>query len=176
MSAPTLPPDTRLGPVHLRVGDLPRQLTFYQDVLGFALLAEDGATAALGTGGGRPLLILHDTPFASPPPVGTTGLFHVAFLMPSRADLGAMILRTREHGWVVQGYSDHNVSEAVYLTDAEGNGVELYADRSQAVWHTVGGSRTRPEHRNVFESSKRIRDPRDREGILCTTSVESHHR
>lgn len=139
MSPTSLPPDTRIGTVHLRVGDLRRQVSFYEDVLGFMLLAEDGATAALGTPGARPLLILHASPGAAPRPAGTTGLFHIAFLMPSRADLGAMVQRVRNAGWKFDGFADHNVSEAAYLADPEGNGIELYADRSRDVWHSVEG-------------------------------------
>lgn len=136
---PSTPPTTRIGTVHLRVGDLDRQVSFYEEVLGFTLLAEDGATAALGATDGRPLLVLHASPGAPPRPPGTTGLFHVAFLLPTRAHLGAMIQRVRAAPWSFDGFADHNVSEAAYLTDPEGNGLELYADRARDVWYSVEG-------------------------------------
>ncbi len=139
MTLPLLPQDTRIGTVQMRVGDLDREASFYEDVIGFALLAEDGATAAMGNEDGVPLLILHGAPGAPRRPPGTTGLFHVAFRLPSRAGLGAMIRRVRERGWGFDGFADHNVSEAAYLTDPEGNGLELYWDRARDVWHSVEG-------------------------------------
>jgi len=140
MNRTTLPPDTRIGTVHLRVGDLAAQVAFYEEVLGFFLLAEDGATAAMGTADGSPpLLVLHGEPGAPSREPGTTGLFHVAFRVPTRADLGAMVLRIRAHRRTIDGFADHNVSEAVYLTDPEGNGLEFYVDRARDVWHSVDG-------------------------------------
>lgn len=139
MAPPPLPSDTRIGSVHLRVADLERQVAFYQDVLGLTLLAEDGATAALGTARGLPLVILHESPGAPPPAAGAPGLFHMAFLMPDRMALGAMMQRVGARGHRFDGFGDHNVSEAAYLRDPEGNGIELYADRSRDVWRTVDG-------------------------------------
>lgn len=129
-----------MGTVHLRVRDVAAMTSFYEDVLGFQVLAEDGATTALAAVPGRPLLVLHAAPGASPPEKDSAGLYHVAFLLPSRADLGAMIRRAREAGVSFDGFADHNVSEAVYLKDPEGNGLEFYADRDPAVWHAVDGS------------------------------------
>ncbi len=139
MSQARLPPDTHIGAVHLRVRDLHKQIAFYEDVLGLQLLAEDGAVGALGTANGKPLVVLHGDPTAPRRPAGTTGLFHVALLVPTRADLGAMIKRVQNAGYPFDGFADHNVSEAAYLTDPEGNGVELYADRPREVWHGVDG-------------------------------------
>ncbi len=158
LSLPTLPPDTHLGTVQLRVGDLEREISFYQDVLGFAVLAEDGATAALGGADGLPLLILHGAPGAPRRPPGTTGLFHVAFRFSGRADLAAMISRVRERGWGFDGFADHNVSEAAYLTDPEGNGLELYCDRARTVWHSVEGP--------IFMTT----EPLDLAGLLLASS------
>ena len=139
MSPPRLPPGTHIGAVNLRVRDLQREVAFYEEVLGFRLLAEDGATAALGTAEGMPLVVLHGEPGAPPRPAGTTGLFHFALLLPTRADLGALVKRVQNAGHAFDGFADHNVSEAAYLTDPEGNGVELYADRPRSVWHGVDG-------------------------------------
>lgn len=139
MSAAPLPPDTRLGRIRLRVSDLARAVQFYSEVLGFTVVADDGGTAVLGTGPDEALLILHSAPGAPPRPPGTTGLFHMAFLMPDRVALGAMIRRVRDAGVTFEGFADHNVSEAAYLTDPDGNGIELYADRVRDVWHSVEG-------------------------------------
>lgn len=139
MSQPRLPPDTHLGAVHLRVSDLENQIAFCEDVLGLQLLAEDGAIGALGTAEGKPLVVLHGDPVAPRRPAGTTGLYHFALLLPGRAQLGAMILRVQHAGYPFDGFADHNVSEAAYLTDPEGNGVELYTDRPREVWHGVDG-------------------------------------
>ncbi|HSM60394.1 MAG TPA: VOC family protein [Longimicrobiales bacterium] len=136
---PSLPPETRLGAVHLRVADLEGVTRWYEDALGFTVLAEDAATAALGVEDGPPLLVLHGAPNAPVPPPGATGLYHVAFLLPSRPALAATIVRAREAGVPFTGFADHNVSEAAYLNDPEGNGLELYADRDRSVWRMSDG-------------------------------------
>ena len=135
-----LPPEAHLGRVRLRVADLQRCVEFYSDVLGFSVVADDGGTAVLGTGDGQALLMLHSAPGAERAPPGTTGLFHMAFQLPDRRELGAMIRRVRDQGHSFEGFADHNVSEAAYLPDPEGNGIELYADRAPEVWRSVEGS------------------------------------
>jgi len=126
--------------VNLRVRDLQGEVAFYEEVLGFRLLAEDGATGALGTAEGVPLVVLHGEPGAPRRPAGTTGLFHFALLMPTRADLAALVKRVQHAGHSFDGFADHNVSEAAYLTDPEGNGIELYADRPREMWRGVDGA------------------------------------
>jgi catechol 2,3-dioxygenase len=139
MAPATLPPDTRIGAVRLRVRDLPAAVRFYRDVLGFNVAAADGGSASLGTEGGSPLLTLLSRPDAPARPDGSTGLFHVAFLLPGRDDLGAMIRRVDNGGIAFDGFADHHVSEAAYLRDPEGNGLELYADRPREGWQGPGG-------------------------------------
>lgn len=139
MAAVTLPPDTHLGRVRLRVAGLASAVDFYSGVLGFTVLEEDGTTALLGTSSGEVLLELHCVQGAPLRPPGTTGLFHVAFLLPRRTDLGAMIHRVRDAGVPFEGFADHNVSEAAYLSDPAGNGIELCADRSRDAWGSPGG-------------------------------------
>jgi len=139
MERPTLPAHTHIGTVHLRVRDLEGLVAFYQDVLGFAVLGEDDVTAALGPDEGRHLLTLEGSPSATVPSEASTGLYHVAFLLPSRAALGAMLIRVREVGYAFQGFADHAVSEALYLADPEGNGIELYADRPRDIWRWDAG-------------------------------------
>ncbi len=139
MDRPTLPARTRIGAVHLRVKDLERLVAFYQDVLGFTVVGEDDVTATLGPDEGPHLLTLEASPGAPPPPEPGTGLYHVAYLMPSRAALGAMLIRVREADYAFQGFADHAVSEALYLADPEGNGIELYADRPRHAWRWDDG-------------------------------------
>ncbi len=139
MERPTLPGDTHIGGVHLRVKDLDGLVAFYQEVLGFAVLGEDDVTAALGPDEANPLLTLEASSGASIPPDRCTGLFHTAFLLPSRAALGGMLIRVREMGYAFQGFADHAVSEALYLADPEGNGIELYADRPRDEWRWDAG-------------------------------------
>lgn len=126
-----------VGHVHLRVSDIDRSIAFYRDILGFALNQRMGNGAAfLGAGGYHHHIGLNtwDSAGATPPPAGHTGLYHAAFLYPDRASLGAVIQRVLDAGIALDGAADHGVSEAVYLRDPDGNGVELYRDRAQADW------------------------------------------
>jgi len=122
------------GPVTLDVADLDRVATFYRDALGLQERAADDRTVRLGTAD-RDLVALHHAPDAAPAPQAA-GLFHVAILYPSRADLADAIVRLGQHGVRLDGASDHLVSEAVYLRDPEGNGIELYRDRERDEWRT----------------------------------------
>lgn len=122
------------GPVTLDVGDLDALATFYRDALGLQERAADDRTVRLGTAD-RDLVVLHHAPDAVPAPQAA-GLFHVAILYPSRADLADAIVRAGQHGVRLDGASDHLVSEAVYLRDPEGNGIELYRDRERDEWRT----------------------------------------
>lgn len=134
---PTAPAATRIGHVHLRVADLDRAIAFYSGVLGFAVQQRYGTQAAfLGAGGYHHHIGLNtwDSAGGTPPPPGHTGLYHTAFLFPDRASLGAAIKRVVEAGIGLTGAADHGVSEAVYLDDPDGNGVELYRDRAEADW------------------------------------------
>lgn len=131
------PPATRIGHVHLKVADLDRALRFYRDVLGFEMTQRYGAQAAfLSAGGYHHHIGLNtwDSAGATPPPPGHTGLYHTAFLYPDRASLGAVLARVLAAGFALDGAADHGVSEAVYLRDPDGNGVELYRDRAEADW------------------------------------------
>jgi catechol 2,3-dioxygenase len=130
----TLPPDTHIGSVHLTVRDLEQQRLFYERALGLEVLQSDGLTLRLGPPGGPVILELTGDPDASWRPHGTTGLFHFAVLVPTRADLAQALRRVAESGWRFTGASDHLVSEALYLNDPEGNGIEIYRDRSRDEW------------------------------------------
>ena len=120
------------GSVTLNVVDLDALATFYRDALGLQERAADGQSVRLGTAD-RDLVVLRHTPDATPAPQAA-GLFHVAILYPSRADLADAIVRASQNGARLDGASDHLVSEAVYLRDPEGNGIELYRDRERDEW------------------------------------------
>jgi catechol 2,3-dioxygenase len=131
-------PDTGIGLVTLRVANLDRSLSFYEGVLGFRRIELTAGKATLGTQDGTPLLGLQELPGASPQPFRSTGLYHVAILLPSRADLGRILLRLAEAGIEI-GQADHLVSEALYLSDPDGNGLEIYRDRPRASWRRENG-------------------------------------
>ena len=126
-----------MGHVHLKVADLERALGFYRDVLGFELTQRFGSSAAfLSAGGYHHHIGLNtwESDGGQPPPSGTTGLYHLAILYPTRAQLGDALRRLQKAGIPLEGASDHGVSEALYLRDPDGNGVELYWDRPQEEW------------------------------------------
>lgn len=162
-----LPDDAGIGRVRLRVGDLGRALDFYRDLLGLRVSREDGAKVTLAAGetpdtkgqdaAPRELLVLEERPGISHRPQRpvTTGLYHVALLVPSRRALGRAILRLRQAGYPLRGMSDHAVSESLYLDDPDGNGLEIYADRPRQTWPVSDG---------VIQMTV---DPMDLEGVVA---------
>ena len=137
MSEYTIPAGTTIGHVHLKVSDLDRAEAFYRDVLGFAVQTRyDESASFLSAGGYHHHIGLNiwQSRGGSPPPPGTTGLFHLAVLYPTRGDLARAVKRLVEHGVAIDGASDHGVSEAIYLCDPDGNGIELYRDRPKDEW------------------------------------------
>lgn len=130
-------PQTRIGHVHLKVADLDRALRFYRDVLGFELTQRYGSQAAFLSAGGYHHHIGLNTwqsQGGAPPAPGTTGLYHLAILYPTRAELADVLQRLIDVGIELDGASDHGVSEALYLRDPDNNGVELYWDRPKDQW------------------------------------------
>jgi catechol 2,3-dioxygenase len=141
---PPLDPGVRIGHVHLKVANLERALRFYCDVLGFELTQRYGQQAAFVSAGGYHHHIglnTWESLDGPPPPPGTTGLFHLAILYPSRMALADALRRLLAAGVPLDGASDHGVSEALYLRDPDGNGLELYWDRTPGSWPrtTTGG-------------------------------------
>lgn len=134
--AASIAPGTVIGAVHLVVRDLERSLAFYQDRLGFRVLDRDGDTARLGADRSS-LLVLAERRDA-PRVTGTTGLYHFAVLVPSRVALGQVLSHLLATRTPMRGASDHGVSEALYLDDPEGNGIEIYRDRPRAEWPREG--------------------------------------
>lgn len=136
MAAP-IAPGTRIGHVHLKVADLDRAIGFYSGVLGFEITQRYGSQAAfLSAGGYHHHIGLNtwESRGGTPPAPGHTGLYHTAILYPTRRDLADALRRLVEAGVELDGASDHGVSEALYLRDPDGNGVELYHDRPEAEW------------------------------------------
>jgi len=141
--------------VTLTVADLDAQAAFYRDAIGLRELRREGNVAELGApGGDAPLVVLVGDPAAPLRPARTTGLFHLALLVPSRAELARSIHRVTAAGWRFTGASDHLVSEALYLDDPEGNGIEIYRDRDREEWSYAG------------EELKMATLPLDIEGVL----------
>jgi catechol 2,3-dioxygenase len=129
-----LPPDTALGPVQLTVADLGGVAAFYERVVGLRTLERDGEVAKLGPAGGAALLELVGRADAPPRASRASGLFHLAVLLPERAELARALRRIVAAGWPLGGASEHLVSEALYIADPEGNGIELYRDRPREEW------------------------------------------
>jgi len=133
----TVPPQTRIGHVHLKVADLERSLKFYRDLLGFEVQQMFGDSAAFISAGGYHHHIGLNTWHsrnAGPAPVNAVGLYHTAILYPTRKDLAIVLKRLNEAGYPLTGASDHGVSEAIYLDDPDRNGVELYWDKPMELW------------------------------------------
>lgn len=132
-----VPGETRIGHVHLKVADLTRALAFYCDLLGFELTTMYGDQAAfISAGGYHHHIGLNTWHSKGAPPAKSegVGLYHTAIVYPTRKDLAAIFVRLRENGYPFTGASDHGVSEALYLNDPDGNGVELYWDRPRERW------------------------------------------
>ena len=138
LTSTSIHPDTYIGPVTLRVANLDRSLRFYEGVLGFRRIEHTAGTAILGAQDGSPLLELRELPGAPPQPLRSTGLYHVAILLPQRADLGQALLRMAAAGLEI-GQADHLVSEALYISDPDDNGLEIYRDRPRESWHFQNG-------------------------------------
>ena len=137
MNANSIDPRVRIGHVHLKVADLDQALKFYCGVLGFELQQRMGSQAAFISAGGYHHHIglnTWESKGGSPPAPGTTGLYHVAILYPTRALLADALRRVLAAGIELEGASDHGVSEAIYLRDPDNNGVELYWDRPRDQW------------------------------------------
>ena len=158
-------PGARIGAVHLTVADLGRLVSFYEARLGLTVRRRDSRTAWLGAGGagGADLLVLHESPTARRVP-GTTGLYHFAVLVPTRRALARSLRRLVDTSTTLQGVADHGVSEALYLGDPEGNGIEIYRDRPRADWPVVAGQ------------LKMGTDPLDLDGLLSELEAEGDAR
>ena len=132
-----IPASTRIGHVHLKVADIPRSLKFYQELLGFQIEQRYGTEAVFISAGGYHHHIGLNTWHSKngpPAPLRAAGLYHTAIVYPTRKDLAVILKRLLDAGYPLTGMSDHGVSEAIYLNDPDGNGVELYWDRPKESW------------------------------------------
>ncbi len=139
----SLPAETRIGHIHLKVADLDRAVSFYRDALGFDLVTRFGEQAAfLSAGGYHHHIGLNtwESKGGSPPPFGSTGLYHFAINYPTRRDLAAALRRLLDTGWGIDGASDHGTHEAIYLHDPDLNGIELAWDRAREEWLQPDGT------------------------------------
>src|SRR5947207_7623671 len=137
-TATSIHPGTNIGLVTLRVADLERSRRFYEGILAFQPIEQESGKVVLGDQDKQPLLELIEVPGAAPQPRRATGLYHVAILFPTRADLGRELVRVARAG-VQVGQGDHLVSEALYISDPDDNGLELYRDRPRSEWHWING-------------------------------------
>jgi catechol 2,3-dioxygenase len=165
MAGAPIHPRVRIGHVHLKVSDIERALGFYCGVLGFDLVQRMGDAAAFVSAGGYHhhlgLNTWHSRG-AGPPPREATGLYHVAILYPDRRELGGALRRVLRAGIRLDGAADHGVSEALYLRDPDGNGIELYRDRPEAEWPRDRDGRLRM-----------VNDPLDVEALLAEAPEEA---
>lgn len=156
-----LHPATRMGAATLAVANLAQSVAFYQNIIGLQRLdAGTDEKASLGVGN-TPILHLQEIPGAQPQPERSTGLYHAAILVPSRPDLGRFLLNLARTQYPVGGFGDHLVSEAIYLSDPDGNGLEVYRDRPRSEWQWQGSQ------------VKMATDPVDVEGIVATVENPS---
>jgi catechol 2,3-dioxygenase len=155
MTDQSIPAGTRIGHVHLKVSDLDRAVGFYRDTLGFDVMAALPTAAFLSAGGYHHHVALNvwESRGGSPPPPQSTGLYHFAINYPERKDLAAALKRLLDHGWGIDGASDHGTHEAIYLHDPDFNGLELAWDRDRSEW---------PSYDDVLN----MRKPLDFESLL----------
>ncbi len=159
----TAHPDMRIGHVHLKVADLDRAIAFYSDVIGLEVMQRFGTQAAFLSAGGYHHHIGLNTweSLGGPrPPRNATGLYHTAFLYPDRAALAVAYRRVLDHGVRLDGAADHGVSEALYFSDPDGNGIELYRDRAPEDWP-----------RDATGALRMVNDRLDLDALLAETQV-----
>lgn len=171
-----LPEGTYIGYAHLQVSDLGRALAFYRDLLGFREIEGEGSTVLLSaTGSPPPRLVLTERRGARPKPPRTTGLYHVAIRLPTRRDLARVFQRLLAHEWPFHGFSDHGVSEALYLPDPDGNGLEIYRDRPRAQWPWQAGRLAMVTKPLDVEGLLREATPEPWEGLPPGTDIGHIH-
>jgi catechol 2,3-dioxygenase len=167
-----LPPETRMGAVHLTVADLDRSLAYYETQIGLRVHARDDGRAQLGTGG-EDLLVLTEEPRARPAD-GYSGLFHFALLVPERIELARWLAHAARDRVPLSGLSDHYVSEAIYLRDPDHHGIEIYADRPRELWEGHVGMRLTTEPLDTSDLLSTLDDPAAPFDGLAAGTVMGH--
>lgn len=170
-----LPDATHIDSAHFRVISLDRALAFYRDILGFTVVEQDGATVALAAASDEPIIVrLTEHPDAVRKPQRSTGLYHVAILMPNRAALARILRRLLVRSYPLGGASDHGVSEALYLSDPDGNGLEIYRDRPRSEWRMDGDQVAMVTE--ALDLENLLAEARDRdEGVVPGTTIGHVH-
>src|ERR671926_1086423 len=170
-----LPADTRMGPVHVTVADLARSLDYYRRVIGLDVLEQGAGRASLGADSAE-LLVLVEEPGARPDD-GHTGLYHFALLVPRRADLARWLAHAARDRVRLVGLSDHFVSEAIYLSDPDGHGIEVYWDRPREVWEGQVAARMTTLPLDVDDLLAELDDPRSAsfDGLPAGTTMGHVH-
>ena len=150
-------PLTTVGPVHLTVADLPRSLAFYREAIGLEVLEVGAGRASLGAAGYELLALVEEA--GAPPAHGHTGLYHFALLVPRRADLARWLAHAARDQVRLTGLSDHSVSEAIYLSDPDGHGIEIYCDRPRETWEGEVGTRLTTVPLDIDGVLEELEDP-----------------
>lgn len=173
MADTSIPAETRIGHVHLKVANLDRAIDFYHNYLGFDLLFNLGTAAFLSAGGYHHHIGLNtwESKDGPQPAPGTTGLYHFAINYPARKDLAVALKRLLDHGWSIDGASDHGTHEAVYLHDPDFNGIELAWDRHPSLWPRKDGPLAFSRQPLDFASLLAELDVPDEEGYLEVLSA-----
>jgi catechol 2,3-dioxygenase len=153
----SLPATTSMGSVHVTVGDLARSLEYYRGAVGLDLLEQGSGRASLGAGGVELLGLVEEA--GARPASRHTGLYHFALRVPERVDLARWLAHAARDGVPLLGMSDHFVSEAIYLTDPDGHGIEIYHDRPKVVWEGLVGSRMTTDPLDVADLMRELEDP-----------------
>ena len=168
-------PQLHIGSVALAVSDLRRSSDFYERVLGLPLLSREGEVALLGADAAHPALELRAIAAPTRLEPRSTGLFHVAWLHPSRAELASSVRRIAAAGWPLEGASDHGVSEALYLSDPDGLGIEIYADRPRSQWpHPADGHGVRMFTAHLDLEDLLAQGPAQPTGAVAPGTVVGH--
>ena len=168
--------ELRLGPVCLRTKNLDTMLSFYEGDFGLKVIrSEEGYTTLAAGSTTEPVVILHHAEKASSPPPNATGLYHYALLVPDRRSLAAAYLSLGSKGIVFEGYADHQVSEALYLNDPEGNGIEIYRDRPRSEWKfDEAGVEMTTQPLDLDSLIKEFREPRERSKAIADGTRVGH--
>lgn len=164
---------TSVGLVHLYVSNMERSLAFYRDVLKFHVIEEEGSVAVLGNENRTPLFRIEEKKGVLPKQRNRTGLYHFAILVSNREQLASVLRHVLQKGYPIRGGADHHFSEAIYMSDPDGNGLEIYYDRPKEVWHDKNGNL--PFVSNPFDGEALLQEAKEWQGFSAETTVGHIH-